>query len=78
MLQQRDGAVAGLAQAAEEVSDTRLPPTLTDVKDLPIPLDPMTGESFEYNRHGVSATLRAAAPPERWRESVSYELKMKP
>jgi hypothetical protein len=39
------------------------PPTaLTDIKCLPIPLDPLTGKSFQYEVNGNSAILDAPVP----------------
>lgn len=42
--------------------DGRLPAALDDVKDVPIPADPMTGQAFEYKVSGDTATISAAAP----------------
>jgi hypothetical protein len=33
---------------------------LADIKDLPLPLDPTTGQPFAYQRAGDKATLSAA------------------
>jgi hypothetical protein len=40
----------------------KLPATLGDVKAVPIPLDPITGEPFEYTAQGDRATLSAPQP----------------
>jgi hypothetical protein len=45
------------------VHDGKLPAALGDIKDVPIPTDPMTGKAFEYKVSGDTATLSAAAPP---------------
>jgi hypothetical protein len=41
----------------------KLPATLADVKDLPLPPDPQTGQPFEYSLTGNRATLVGPAPP---------------
>jgi hypothetical protein len=43
--------------------DGKLPATLADVTEVPVPSDPMTGKSFEYKLNGDTATLTGAAPP---------------
>jgi hypothetical protein len=43
--------------------DGKLPPALADVKEVPLPADPMTGKPFDYKADGATATLSAAAPP---------------
>lgn len=40
----------------------KFPARLTDMVDTPIPLDPVTGESFEYRLDGENAILRARVP----------------
>jgi hypothetical protein len=44
--------------------DGKFPPTLADVKELPIPHDPLTGKPFEYAVEGDKATLALAKPAE--------------
>ncbi len=39
--------------------DGRLPPALSAIKDVPIPVDPMTGRAFDYELLGDRATLCA-------------------
>jgi hypothetical protein len=39
-----------------------LPEKLADVKIVPVPNDPGTGQSFEYHRAGATATLRSRLP----------------
>jgi hypothetical protein len=40
----------------------KFPAKLADMTETPIPLDPVTGESFEYKLDGEKAILRAPAP----------------
>jgi hypothetical protein len=40
-----------------------LPPNLAAITDVPIPLDPATGNPFDYQLQGDSATLSAPSPP---------------
>jgi hypothetical protein len=42
--------------------DGKLPASLADVKEVPIPADPMTGKSFAYKVDGDTATISAGAP----------------
>ena len=54
-----------------------LPDTLDDIRDVPIPHDPVTGKSFNYTSNGVVAQLHGAAPPgemESARSTLSYEI----
>ena len=41
----------------------RLPPTLPDVRDVPVPVDPATGRPFEYARDGGTFTIHVPPPP---------------
>jgi hypothetical protein len=41
----------------------RLPAKLGDVTELPVPVDPMTGQAFVYRVEGDTAVLESAAPP---------------
>ncbi len=43
--------------------DGKLPATLNDIRAVPIPLDPMTGNAFQYKLDGNKASLSAPAPP---------------
>ncbi|MDB5293531.1 MAG: hypothetical protein JWL69_4772 [Phycisphaerales bacterium] len=43
--------------------DGQPPDTLDQIKDLPIPLDPVTGKPFGYERAGQTAVLTAPPPP---------------
>jgi hypothetical protein len=42
--------------------DSKLPPSLAAIKEVPIPLDPVTGKSFEYQLVGEVAKLTAPPP----------------
>jgi hypothetical protein len=60
--------------------DGKLPPTLADIREAPVPLDPMLGKSFEYSTSGNRATLHASPPPvkpPRADLSLTYELTMR-
>lgn len=44
--------------------DGRLPDTLEEIRDVPLPVDPITGQAFPYRRQtGGRATLEAPPPP---------------
>jgi hypothetical protein len=43
--------------------DGKLPARLEDIREVPIPIDPVTGKPFEYRQEGDRATLFAPAPP---------------
>ena len=43
----------------------KLPASLADVKELPIPSDPLTAKPFEYALDGDKATLSLAKPAEK-------------
>ncbi len=59
--------------------DGKLPATLDDVKDVPIPADPMTGKPFDYTVKGDTATLSAGAPPGEPAEinTLTYEVTLR-
>ena len=47
--------------------DGKLPAALDDIKDVPIPADPVSGKPFGYKLEGGTATLDAPPPPGmRW------------
>jgi hypothetical protein len=58
----------------------RLPPTLGDIQEVPVPDDPMTGKPFEYRLAGDKAILHAPAPngekPDK-DSDLAYELTLK-
>jgi hypothetical protein len=42
--------------------ENKLPQSLADVTDVPLPLDPVTGKAFEYSVTGNMAVLQSPAP----------------
>jgi hypothetical protein len=59
--------------------DGKLPPTLAAIKEVPIPLDPMSGKSFDYQLDSDIATLRGLPPGQETPNalnSVTYELRI--
>jgi hypothetical protein len=60
--------------------DGNLPPSLSAVTEVPLPLDPVTGKSFTYQLDGDVARMRAP-PPFRQQPSISntvlYELRIR-
>jgi hypothetical protein len=42
--------------------DGKLPAALSDITEVPVPLDPVTGKAFDYKAEGDKATLSAAPP----------------
>jgi hypothetical protein len=60
--------------------DRKLPRRLADIKEVPVPIDPMTGAAFEYELDGDVAHLRASAPAKATPSvdnSVTYELRIR-
>jgi hypothetical protein len=45
--------------------DGKLPDKLDDIKEVPVPLDPVTGKSFDYKLDGDTATLEGRSPGNR-------------
>jgi hypothetical protein len=43
--------------------DGKLPASLDDITDVPVPFDPLTDRPFEWSVNSKTATLRAPAPP---------------
>ena len=43
--------------------DGKLPPTLDDIKEVPIPSNPVTGKPFSYRLEGRTAVLEAGGGP---------------
>ena len=55
------------------------PASLDDIKDLPLPIDPVTGNRFEYRPAGHTAVLRAPPPPGGYpADGQRYELTFQP
>jgi hypothetical protein len=58
----------------------KLPPALADVKEAPVPLDPVSGKAFGYEVKGAMATLSAPAWAEKRDiviEPLRYQLTMR-
>jgi hypothetical protein len=61
--------------------DGKLPASLNDVKDAPLPLDPMKGKAFDYRRVGDRAFLTCPpfpSPTPRNYDTPTFELILKP
>jgi hypothetical protein len=59
----------------------KLPATLPDIKNVPIPSDPLTGRDFEYNVRGNRVILSAGPPPGgegNPANALRYELTLQP
>ena len=57
----------------------KLPKQLSDVKVVPVPLDPMTGTAFQYKVDGNQATLYGPTPPGEEKSkhlSITYVLNL--
>jgi len=57
--------------------DGKLPASLADIKEAKIPVDPLTGKSFEYQVVEKTAVLKGFIPPEevnRKNELLTYEV----
>jgi hypothetical protein len=56
----------------------RLPQTLTDIKEITVPKDPVTGEAFRYTCTGATAVLESpAAPGGEEKDAVRCEITIK-
>jgi hypothetical protein len=40
----------------------QLPQTLTEITEVPVPKDPVSGAAFRYSRTGATAVLESAMP----------------
>jgi hypothetical protein len=58
--------------------DGKLPANLKDIDEVPVPLDPMTGNPFEYALTPGGATLTALSPPGQSYLAWRFEITMKP
>jgi hypothetical protein len=55
--------------------DGQLPQTLSDIKDMAVPNDLMSGKAFEYRRTATGAALQSAIPKGgNERDAVHYEI----
>jgi hypothetical protein len=52
--------------------DGKLPTKLEDIKEVPVPLDPVFGKPFAYKLDGATATLEGAAPEGRSAETGAF------
>lgn len=43
--------------------DGKLPVTLADITEVPLPIDPITGKEFDYHMEGPIATINVGSPP---------------
>jgi hypothetical protein len=60
--------------------DGKLPASLDDIKDVPIPIDPVTGKAFVYQVTGDHASLEAppsAGEGRRYFSDLAYEITIK-
>jgi hypothetical protein len=53
--------------------DARLPESLSDISEVPVPLDPFRGEPFQYVRDGNSAKLESPFPSQL---PLRYEIRL--
>jgi hypothetical protein len=53
--------------------DGQLPERLADIKDVPLPIDPMTGRSFEYRRADPGHATLIAPAPAGMNEEVAFQ-----
>ncbi len=56
----------------------RLPPSLNDIHQVPIPLNPMTGRMFHYQVANNKATLESPASEGRLSDGFRYEITITP
>jgi hypothetical protein len=57
----------------------KLPASLDEITDAPVPEDPATGRPFVYKVDGDTATLSAPVPPgapDHWSYKINYVLKL--
>jgi hypothetical protein len=59
--------------------DDKLPATLAEIKDVPAPVDPVTGKAFAYELKGGSATLSSTPFDGRsdWANAPSFDITMR-
>lgn len=57
--------------------DGKFPASLSDISEVPIPIDPVTGKAFGYEVAGATAVLSAGPPPDETPQAhntIRYEL----
>lgn len=55
----------------------RLPESLDDIQAVPIPLDPMTGKPFLYEKNGQTVVLKTPPPQEGWENSYARHFEIR-
>ena len=55
----------------------RLPATLADITQVPVPLNPTSGAPFAYNSDGLTATLTVPSPSGAPATSLQYKLSIR-
>ena len=56
----------------------RLPDKLADIAEVPLPIDPTTGQAFSYQKTGDTAVLESPYPPGRSpRDGLRVEVKVR-
>ena len=56
----------------------RLPEKLADISEVPLPIDPTTGQAFSYQKSGDTAILESPYPPGRSpRDGLRVEVKVR-
>ncbi|HEV8060289.1 MAG TPA: hypothetical protein VGP68_10470, partial [Gemmataceae bacterium] len=64
-------------RAYAATNDGKLPPNLAAIKDVKVPVDPLTGTPFEYTVTEKTAVLKGHVPPEEKNsppEHLTYEI----
>jgi hypothetical protein len=58
----------------------RLPEKLADITEVPVPIDPVTGQAFTYHKTGETAVLESPPPPGRTPRDfgLRYEITIRP
>jgi c-di-GMP-binding flagellar brake protein YcgR len=84
MIQRRANTRLNALQCLEAIRhyaathEGQLPEALSDISDVEIPKDLMSGKAFEYHRTTTGATLQSAIPEGgNERDAVHYEIVVK-
>lgn len=73
----REIALLRIVEAVRDYSarhDGQPPDSLDQIKELPVPIDPVRGQPFRYERHGQNVTIEAPSYDERPVNGERYEL----
>lgn len=73
----REIALLRIVEAVRDYSarhDGQPPATLDDIKDLPVPIDPVRGQPFRYEQHGQNVTIESPSYDEYPANGERYEL----